>query len=144
MNLINLNINSISLSHIDEGNNYYFKTLTGFQIVLRGYMYAGCKENHFHSLPSGQAEASIFILLAQTSFQLAPKTFWWAEFISQFFYYWNFSKNITCLSGKLRTEFTSPIAKSTSPGLLDTAFFARCVCHEDTGVLSHFYSQVIT
>ena len=55
-----------------------------------------------------------------------------------------FLKNITCPSGKLRTEFTSPIAKSTSPGLLDTAFFARCVCHEDTGVLSHFYSQVIT
>ena len=75
MNLINLNINSVSLSHIDEGNNYYFKTLTGFQIVLRGYMYAGCKENHFHSLPSGQAEASIFILLAQMSFQLAPKAF---------------------------------------------------------------------
>ena len=75
MNLINLNINSVSLSHIDEGNNYYFKTLTGFQIVLRGYMYAGCKERHFHSLPSRQAEASIFILLAQTSFQLAPKAF---------------------------------------------------------------------
>ena len=44
MNLINLNINSVSLSNIDEGNNYYFKTLTVFQIVLRGYMYAGCKE----------------------------------------------------------------------------------------------------
>ena len=41
------------------------------------------------------------------------------------------------------TEFTSPIAKSTSPGLLDTAFFTHCVCHEDTGVLSHFYCQVI-
>ena len=54
-------------------------------------------------------------------------------------------KNITCPSGKLRTEFTSPIAKSTSPGLLDTTFFARCgECHEDTGVLSHFYSQVLT
>ena len=31
-----------------------------------------------------------------------------------------------CPSGKLSTEFTSPIAKSTSPGLSDTTFFARC------------------
>ena len=28
--------------------------------------------------------------------------------------------------GKLKTDFTSPIAKSTSPGLSDTTFFARC------------------
>ena len=60
MNLINLNINSVLLSNIDEGNNYYFKTLTVFQIVLRGYMYAGYKENHFNSLPSGHAESSIY------------------------------------------------------------------------------------
>ena len=29
--------------------------------------------------------------------------------------------------GKLRTEFTSPIAKSTSPGLSDTTLSAHCV-----------------
>ena len=29
--------------------------------------------------------------------------------------------------GKLKTEFTSPIAKSTSPGLSDTTFFAHCI-----------------
>ena len=29
----------------------------------------------------------------------------------------NSPKNLTCPSGKLRTEFTSPTAKSTSPGL---------------------------
>ena len=58
------------------------------------------------------------------SFQLAPKAFWWTELISQFFCYSNSSKNITCLTGKLKTEFTSPITKSTSPGLLNTAFFA--------------------
>ena len=34
-------------------------------------------------------------------------------------------KNISCLLGKLKTEFTSPIAKSTSPGLSNTTFFAR-------------------
>ena len=60
------------------------------------------------------------------SFQLAPKTFWLAELISQFFCSSNSSKNITCPSGKLKTEFTSLIAKSTSPGLSDTTFFACC------------------
>ena len=39
----------------------------------------------------------------------------------------NSSKNITCPLGKLKTEFTSLIAKSTSPRLWDTTFFARCL-----------------
>ena len=56
--------------------------------------------------------------LTQKSFQLAPNTFWRAELISQFFCYLNSSKNITYPSGNLKTEFTSPIAKSTSSGLL--------------------------
>ena len=64
-------------------------------------------------------------LLAQTSFQLAPKAFRRAELISHFFCYSNSSKNITCPSDKLKTDFTCPIAKSTSPGLSDTTFFAR-------------------
>ena len=59
--------------------------------------------------------------LAQTSFQLTPKTFWLEELISQFFCYSNSSNNI-----RLKTEFTSPIAKSNSPRLSDTTFFARC------------------
>ena len=59
-----------------------------------------------------------FDFLAQTSFQLAPKAFWWADwFHSSFVMYLNSSRNFTCRSGKLRTEFTGPIAKSTSPGL---------------------------
>ena len=33
-------------------------------------------------------------------------------------------KNSTCVSSKLRTKITSPIAKSTSPGLSDTTFFS--------------------
>ena len=76
---------------------------------------SGCKENHFYSLPFGQAEASIYY---------SPDVI--AELISQFFCYSNSSKNITCPSGKLKTEFTSPIAKSTSPRLSDITFFARC------------------
>ena len=49
-----------------------------------------------------------------------------SRWISQFFCNMNSSKNFTCPSGKLRTEFTSPTAKSTSPRLSDTTFFARC------------------
>ena len=48
-----------------------------------------------------------------------------SRLISQFSCILNSSKNFTCPSGKLITEFTSPIAKSSSPGLSDTAFFAR-------------------
>ena len=42
------------------------------------------------------------------------KVLWRAELISQLFCYSNSSRNITCPSGKLKTEFTSPIAKSTA------------------------------
>ena len=37
-----------------------------------------------------------------------------------------FSKDFTCPSGKLRTKFISPIAKCCSPRLLDSVFFAHC------------------
>ena len=37
----------------------------------------------------------------------------------------NSPKNLTYPSGKLRTEFTSPVTNSTSPGLCDTTFFAH-------------------
>ena len=42
--------------------------------------------------------------------------------ISQFFCYSNSLKNITCPSGKVKTGFTDPIAKSTSPRLSDIYF----------------------
>ena len=48
-----------------------------------------------------------------------------AELTPQFFCYSNSLKNITCPLDKLKAEFTSPIAKSTSPWLSDTTFFAR-------------------
>ena len=37
---------------------------------------------------------------------------------------WIPKKNFICPSGKLRIGITSPVAKSTSPGLSDTTFFA--------------------
>ena len=72
-----------------------------------------------------QQGAKKIIFTACHSGKLKPKTFWLAELILQFSCYLNCSKSITCLSGNLKTEFTSPIAKSTSPGLSDTTFFAR-------------------
>ena len=65
-------------------------------------------------------------LLAQALFQLAPKAFWRAELISQFFCYSNSSEKITCPSGKLKAEFNNITPKSTGPGLSDTSFFAPC------------------
>ena len=49
----------------------------------------------------------------------SPKNVLMSRLISQFFCNLNSSKNFTCTSGKL-------IAESTSPGLSDTTFFARC------------------
>ena len=55
----------------------------------------------------------------------SPKNISMSRLISQFFCNLNSSKKFTCPSGKLITEFTNSIAKSTSPGLSDTTFFAR-------------------
>ena len=55
----------------------------------------------------------------------SPKNVLMSRLILQFLSNLNFSKNVTCPSAKLITEFTSPIAKSTSRGLSDTTFFAR-------------------
>ena len=46
----------------------------------------------------------------------SPKNVLISRLISQFFCNLNSSKNFTCLSGKLRTEFTSPIANPLAPG----------------------------
>ena len=56
----------------------------------------------------------------------SPKNVLMSRWFLQFFCNLISSKNFTCPWAKLITEFTSPIAKSTSPGLSDTTFFARC------------------
>ena len=57
----------------------------------------------------------------------SPKNVLMSRLISQFFCNLNSSNNFTCLSGKLMTEFTSPIAKSTSLGLSDTTLHADII-----------------
>ena len=58
--------------------------------------------------------------------------------ISQFFCNLNSSKNFTCLSDKLITEFTGPIAKSVSPRPSDTTFFVT-----DVQRLDHYSKQIM-
>ena len=82
----------------------------------------GCKENHFYS--SGKLRLTFTI--AQTSFQLAPKTFWWAD--------WFQSSSVIWIPPKTSL---ARIARSTSPGLSDTTFFTRCII---TRALSMKYS----
>ena len=73
--------------------------------------------------PAIRASCTLHVL-THKSFQLAQN-----PLISKIDYnpsvIWIFPKNSTCPSGKLRTKITGPIAKSTSPGLSDTTFFAR-------------------
>ena len=65
-------------------------------------------------------------VLAHKSFQLAPKTLLISKIVYSPSVIWISPKNSTCPSGKLTTKIPSPIAKSTSPGLSDMTFFARC------------------
>ena len=94
--------------------------------------YSGCKENQFYSLPFGQAEASIY--WPRTSFQLAPKAFWPAEFLK--------THHLPVGQVKNRIHQYSPIAKSTSPGLPDTTFFARWVLLFIISVITKFGNLV--
>ena len=85
-----------------------------------------CVRRKLVSQPAIQASCSWHVL-AHKSFQLVPKPF----LISRIDYnpsvIWISPKNSTCLSGKLRTKITSSMAKSSSPRLLDTTFFACCI-----------------
>ena len=84
----------------------------------------GCKESHFYTLPFGQAVVPVACTSPQV-ISTSPKPF----LISRIDYnpsvIWISLKNSACPSGKLRTKITSPRAKSTSPGLSDTTFFAH-------------------
>ena len=90
------------------------------------YLVQGAKKIIFTACHSGK------LRLAFTSLNIistTPKNFLTSRIdftVLLLFEFFFPSKNITCLSGKLKTEFTSLIAKSTNLGLLDTTLFARC------------------
>ena len=80
----------------------------------------GAKKVSFTACHSSKLE------LACTSPQVisaSPKTLFDLQDWLPSFCNLNFPKKFTCLSGKLRTEFTCPKAKSTSRGLSDTTIF---------------------
>ena len=82
----------------------------------------GAKKVSFTACRSGKLE------LACTSPQVisaSPKTLFDLKDWLPSFCNLNFPKKFTCPSGKLRTEFPWPKAKSTSPGLSDTTIFER-------------------
>ena len=76
--------------------------------------------------PAFRASCSLHVhVLANKSFQLAPKPFLISRIDCNPSVIWISPKNSTCPSGKLSTKITSAIAKSTSPRLSDTTFFAH-------------------
>lgn len=81
---------------------YTFLGLYYAQSLIAFLSFQGAKKSVLQ-LPIRQAVASIIV--AEKSFQLARKKI----------LVYSSSKNFTCPSGKLRTEFDSPIAKSTTP-----------------------------
>ena len=95
--------------------------------------YAGCKVSQFYSLP----------LLAHESFQLAPKPFLISRIDYNTSVIWISQKKFTCSSGKLKTEFTGPKPKSTSPRLSNTTFFACWICHNPQRPVQWFHFSCI-
>ena len=91
-------------------------------VPLKRLKNQGAKKVIFTACHSGRLKLTI---TSPNIISTSPQNVWWAGLILQFFCNLNSSKNLTCPSGQLKTEFTSLIAKSTSPGLLDATFFAR-------------------
>ena len=122
----------------------YFK-INGFALSLWGLEQLGnglslCKRrdySHANSFGLGRVQRKSVLqpairascswhVLAHKSFQLVPKPFLISRIDHNPSVIWISPRNSTCLSGKLRTKITSPIAKSTCPGLSYPTFFAPC------------------
>ena len=88
-------------------------------------MLQGAKKVIFTACHSGKLKLTF---TSPNIISTSPKNVWMSRLISLFVCNLNSSKHFTCLLGRLITEFTSPIAKSASPRLLDTTFLARWCC----------------
>ena len=115
--------------HTQKQNKIKFKPRIKLNHNIYIYLLARVqRKSSLQCLAFGQAEASIN-LLAQTSFQLAPKAFWRAELISQFFYYIRIpQKNITCTLGKLKTLL--PNSKIHSPRAIGHYFLCTLLASQ--------------
>ena len=96
----------------------------------------GAKKVIFTACHSGKLKLKF---TSPNNISTSPKNVLMSRLISQFFCSLNSSKNSTCPLDKLITEFSCPMAKSTSPRLLDTNyFFARW------GLSMHFVCLLTT
>ena len=78
---------------------------------------SGCKESQLYSLHT----------LAWKPFWLTPIFFYGWDWL-QFFCNLNSLKNFNCQPGKLKTQFTSPIIKSSTQGLLPGHYSVYSLC----------------
>ena len=88
---------------------------------------SGCKENQFYSLSFGQAETSIYwpdVISTSSKSFLTRRIDFTVLLLFAFLKKHHFSVG--------KSEFSSPIAKSTSPGLSDSTFFEPCLHTVDT------------
>ena len=118
---------------LSNGNGGSFHTHSHRSVPFRNYQdsstiywtYQGAKKVSFTAYHSSKPQPTFtsprVILISQ------EKSFEEQDLFQTFFCNVNFLKKIVCPSGKLRTKFTSLIAKSTSPRLLDMTFFAHCI-----------------
>ena len=103
-----------------------FRTVPKIYADVPKTVWQGAKKVTFTACHSGKLKLTFS---SPNIISTSPRNSLMSRLISQFIRNLDSSKNFTCPSGKLITEFTSPIAKPTSPGLSDTTFFARWFEH---------------
>ena len=92
--------------------------------TVKQFIFQGAKKVTFTACHSGKLKLTF---TSPNIISTSPKNVLMSRLISQFLCNLDSSKNFTCLSGKLIREFTSPIAKPTSPWPSNTTFFAHCL-----------------
>ena len=93
---------------------------------------SGCKEVMFTACHSDELELTF---TSPNIISTSPKSVWWADWFRSSSVIWIPQKtSLACMMGKLRKEFSSPIAKSTSPGPSDTYFLYTLL----PGIMTHF------
>ena len=111
---------TITLQSFFMGDLIHFWMMRDLPPICKGTQ--GVKKVSFTACHLGK------LYLARTSLRVsltALKKIFDEQDCIQFFCNLNSPKNFTCPAGKLRREFTSPIAQSTSGRLLDTNFIAH-------------------
>ena len=99
----------------------YISTTFKLPVLKEEFKVQGAKKVTFTTCHLGKLKLTF---TSPNIISTGPKNVLMSRLISQFLCNLDSSKNFTCLSGKLITEFTSPIAQPTGPGLSNTTFFA--------------------